>query len=94
MANKIYVGDIGLEIIIDMQEDINDATTYEMLVLKDGEQVTWDAAIYEDRYLRYVTEEDDLDSSGVYHIQGNFVFPTGWTGLSETVNFTVHPKWK
>ena len=61
MANKIYVGDVGLEIIIDMQEDISAATTYEMLVLKNGTEVIWDASIYNDRYLKYVTEADDLD---------------------------------
>jgi len=94
MANKIYINDVGLEILIDMQQDISDATTYEMLVLKDGVEVTWDSSIYEDKYLRYVTEVDDLDVAGIYYIQGNFVFPGGWSGLGETVNFTVHPKWR
>ena len=94
MANKVYIDDVGLEIIIDMQEDINLATTYEMLVWKGGEEVTWAAAIYNDRYLRYVTEVGDLDVAGTYYIQGNFVFSDGWSGLSETISFVVHPKWR
>jgi len=94
MANKIYVGDIGLEIIIDMQTDISDATTYDMLVYKDGVEVTWVAAIYETNYLRYVTEADDLDIVGVYRIQGSLAFEDGWSGRSETVTFRVLPKWK
>ena len=93
MANKIYVGDVGLEIIIDMQEDISAATTYEMLVLKNGTEVIWDASIYNDRYLKYVTEADDLDDAGIYFIQGNLVLG-GWSGLGETVTFVVNPKWK
>lgn len=94
MANKIYVGDLGLEIIIDMHEDISEATTYEMLVLKDGTEVTWAASIYNDRYLRYITAAVDLDVAGTYFIQGNLLFPGGWSGLGETVTFVVNKKWK
>ena len=94
MPNKIYVGDDSLEIIIDMQEDISEATTFDLLVLKDGVQVTWVATIYNDNFLRYITETDDLDVIGIYYVQGNFVFPGGWSGLSETSNFRVWPKWK
>ena len=61
MANKIYIDDVGLEIIIDMKEDISDATTYEMLVWKNGEEVTWTSSVYNDNYLRYVTIDGDLD---------------------------------
>ena len=35
MANKVYIDDIGLEIIIDMQMDVSDATTYSMKVMKE-----------------------------------------------------------
>jgi len=94
MANKIYIGDVGLEIIVDMQEDISEATTYEMLVLKDGVEVIWAASIYNDRYLRYITAADDLDVAGTYLIHGNLVFPGGWSGLSEVVSFVVNKKWK
>jgi len=94
MANKIYIDDVGLEIIIDMQVNISAATTYEMKVYKNGSEVTWDSAIYNERYIRYVTEADDLDVAGTYYIQGSFVFPGGWNGRSETVNFTVHKKWR
>ncbi len=94
MANKIYIGDVGLGIIIDMQENISEATTYEMLVLKNGTEVTWAASIYNDRYLRYITGVTDLDVAGTYFIQGNFLFPGGWSGLGETVTFVVHPEWR
>ena len=94
MANKIYIDDVGLEIIIDMKEDISDATTYEMLVWKDGEEVTWASSVYNNNYLRYVTIDGDLDVAGTYHVQGHFVFPGGWSGLSETISFVVHRKWR
>ena len=94
MANKIYVDDIYLEIIIDMQESISDATTHEMLILKNGVEVTWLSSIYNDRYLRYLTVAGDLDVAGTYFIQPNFVFPGGWSGLGETVSFVVNKKWR
>ena len=94
MSNKIYIGDVGLEIIIDMQADISAATTHDMKVYKNGEEVTWAASIYNINYLRYVTATDDLDVAGTYYVQGYLVFPLGWSGRGETVNFTVHKKWK
>jgi len=94
MSNKVYVDDIGLEIIIDMQADISAAVTFSLTVLKNGVEVTWASAVYNDRYLRYVTASGDLDDAGVYYIQPNIAFTGGWSGKGETVNFTVHPKWR
>ena len=94
MANKIYIDDIRLEIIIDLQMDISDATTYNMMVYKNGEEITWDAAVYESNFLRYVTEDGDLDVAGTYYIQPKLAFFGGWSGLGETVNFTVNKKWR
>ena len=68
--------------------------TFSLLVLKDGTEETWLSAVYNNRYLRYVTESGDLDSTGVYFIQPNLAFPDGWSGLGETVSFIVYPKWR
>ena len=94
MANKIYIDDIGLEIIIDLQTDISDATTYDMLVYKNGAEETWTAAIYNTNFLRYVTVDGDLDVAGIYYIQPKLAFAGGWSGLGETVNFKVNQKWR
>lgn len=92
--NRIYVDDEGVEITININTDISTATVHEMRVYKDGTEVTWDAEIYEESYLRYVTEEGDLDWAGVYFVQGYFEFPLGFKGLARTVNFKVWEKWK
>ena len=92
--NRIYVDDEGVEITININTDISTATVHQMKVYKNGEEVIWDSEIYEDQYLRYVTETDDLDWVGTYYVQGYFEFPGGFKGLARTVNFTVHPKWR
>lgn len=94
MAGKIYKGDIGTQIIIDMGTNIAAATTNNILVTKgDGSTATWDAEIYNDNYLRYTIVSDDLDVSGIYYLQPNFVFAT-WSGKGETVSFEVYESFK
>ncbi len=94
MPNKIYIDDIALEIIIDIKEDISTLVTNDMLVLKNGVEVTWAAAIYNDNFLRYVTADGDLDVAGMYYIHPDCAFPPGgWDGLGELVSFRVWPKW-
>ena len=91
---KIYVETVGVVILIDMGTDISLASTHEMIVLKDGEETTWDSEVYQDNYLKYTTQDGDLDVAGTYIIHPNLEFTNGWSGVTKPVSFKVHPKWK
>ena len=91
---KVYVGDEGTVILIDMQEDISTATTTEINVRNSGGDNTWTATIYDSNYLKYTTITDDLDVDGTYLLQPYLEFPTGWKGKGETVSFEVYEAFK
>ncbi len=90
MADKMYVGDIGTEFIVDCGSDLTGATTTDLRVKKpDGTVETWAAAIYNTNYLKYTIVSGDLDQEGEYELQSYVVLPS-WTGRGETVEFTVY----
>lgn len=75
-----FVGDIGIEILLNMQEDITGATSTVMIVTKtDGTVVSWAATISGTNFLRYVTIDGDLDQVGDYTIQPDLVL-SGFNG--------------
>lgn len=91
--NKIYQGDTGLAIVCDLETDISEALTVKLLVRKPGgEEVEWEASVYEangeTRYIKYVTQEGDLDKRGRYMVQPYVELP-GWKGRGETSEFRV-----
>ena len=93
LENKIYQGDIGLAIIADVNEDIDNATDVKLFVRKPGgEEVVWDAVVHEangrKKYVKYVTQEGDLDKRGRYLVQPYIEIP-GWKGRGETDEFRV-----
>ena len=97
--NKIYVGDVGLAIVLNLAKegevmDITGATGTKMLVKKpDGTTVEWDADVLtvsgETKYLRHYTVAGDLDQKGRYRIQA-YLTISGWTGRGETNTFRVY----
>jgi hypothetical protein len=90
MSEKVYVGDIGTIIEIDMQENISTATELKLKVRKpDGTQVEWTPSIYGTNYLRYTLQVGDLDMAGTYALQPYMTIGT-WTGRGDTVSFTVY----
>lgn len=92
MPGKIYVGDIGTEILVDLQEDISMAMEHVLLVKKpDGTEDQWATSIHNDRYLKYICQVGDLDQKGKYKIQPQIVI-SGWKGLGETVKLIVYEK--
>jgi len=101
--NKIYVGDVGLAIVLMLAKpgesiDITGATDTKMLVKKpDGTVVEWDADILtvagETKYLRHFTVAGDLDQKGRYRIQA-YLSISGWTGRGETATFKVYDAFK
>jgi hypothetical protein len=93
--NKIYVGDIGLAILVDVGADISDATEATLSVRKpDGTEVSWAAEVRtvsgQTNFLRHVTVPGDLDVPGKYRVQPNLTIAGGWSGLGETDTFRVY----
>ncbi|MBF0121158.1 MAG: hypothetical protein HQK79_20185 [Desulfobacterales bacterium] len=97
---EIYAGDIGTEILIDMQEDISMATNIKLHVKRPSSKdnnnlgiVFWRPEIYSNRYLKYIIKDGDLDIPGEYKIQPELTL-LGWSGFGKTVKFKVYEKWK
>lgn len=93
-TDKHYIGEIDTEILVDVGQDIESATTHVFKVKKpDGTIVTWDAELHEidgvHRYLRYHTVEGDFDQAGQYELQV-YVTPGSWEGHGSTAQFMVY----
>jgi hypothetical protein len=90
MSDKVYVGDVGTDIIVDCGQDISGATSTSLEVNKpDGTNVSWTATIYQSNYLKYTIIADDFDQEGIYRVQSKLTLG-GWTGRGETANFRVY----
>ena len=93
MVPAIHVGDTGLEILADCQEDISQAINPVFLVrAPSGTVSTWPAATKtvngETRYLQYLTRCGDLREPGTYTIHPRFTLGD-WTGAGQAGTFEV-----
>jgi hypothetical protein len=91
MANTIYQGDVGLEILVDCGRDISRADAAALSVrTPSGAVHTWPATVTDGNALRYVTRPGDLAAPGLYRLQATL--STGdWTGRGKTATFFVTP---
>ena len=87
---KIYVGAQNIELIVDTESDLSNASVLEIHVLKpNGEEAIWPAAKHSNYgCLSYMVESEDLSIAGIYKFQayldGNF---------GETDCFQVYEKY-
>jgi len=89
MATDIHVGDVGLEIRADCQQDITGAVDIVFLVRKpDGKQVVWEATLQDGQYLVYITKTGDLDQPGFYKFHPRFKIGA-WNGTCRFGSFYV-----
>ena len=87
--SKVYIGDIGTRIMLDVCEDIAAATVRELHVQKpDGVEVIWPGALEGTTKISYVVQAGDLDQAGWYRVQGYVEMP-GWRGHADTARFRV-----
>jgi len=94
LENKIYVDTVGLIIEIDMGEDLTGATGLAFEVKKPDDSLdSWTPSIYDSNYLRYTTQNGDLDKPGIYKIQPKFTL-SGWTGPCNTVVILVYGEYQ
>jgi hypothetical protein len=88
--NKIYVGDVGTEIIVDTTISLNQATVLQLRVLKPGssEEVTWAGEEHEGTKILYRAQPGDFSIAGVYMIQAYIEIP-GWKGRGNLATLIV-----
>ena len=88
--SKVYVGDIGTEIILDCGSDVSSATVRKIKAKKpDGTTVDWAAVASGANAIKYTTLTGDLSMAGNWLLQAYIETPA-WTGLGETFNLTVY----
>lgn len=93
MADTIYRGDVGLEILVDCGRDIAGAGNPSLLVrTPSGAVRSWPAAVavvgQTASHLRYVTGPGDLTEAGSYKIQASLTLGD-WSGTGRTATLVV-----
>ena len=90
--SKIYVGAVGLEIILDTEQDITQASKIEMHVRKpDGSLVVWPAIKGLEGRIIHNTIADELKDPGKYRIQAYVEWGNGASKHhGETYTLTVY----
>lgn len=90
MADKIYIDEVGLTILLDAGQDITGATDVTIEVLKpSGATASWSAEVYDSQYVKYLTVEGDLDEAGTYKLQCELTLGD-WTGRGNTTTMRVY----
>jgi hypothetical protein len=90
--SKVYVGDIGTEIILDCGSDISAATVRKIKAKKpNGSTVEWTASASGTNGIKYATLTGDLSMAGVWYLQA-YVETAAWKGLGETFELVVSPE--
>lgn len=90
MENKIYQGDVGLEINVNCQEDLTSATSPQILIKKPDGNVLTKPATISGNSLIYITVDGDLEQKGIYYVQPKLSLG-GWSGSGVTTRFFVQP---
>lgn len=87
MSTTVFVDEFGIEIRLDTETDISGADDFVILAQKpDGTVVEWDAELdaedTDHHTILYTTLDGDIDSPGVYVLQGRV--STGATSVRYT----------
>lgn len=96
MNNKVYVGDVGTEIVLDCGCDVSDMLSATVRVQKpDGSESSWEAELKvgEETKIVHVTAAGDLDQAGKYRLQASPALQD-WQGRGETVVLRVYDHYK
>lgn len=80
--SKVYVGDIGTQIILDCGQDVSAATARSIEVRKpDGSVTSWPAVASGTKAISFTTVADTLDAPGGWRLQAVVTLPSGkWRG--------------
>ena len=87
---KIYEGAQNIELVVDTEADLSNASVLEIHVLKpDGKEVIWPAAKHSDYgCMSYLIKSDDLLIPGIYKFQA---YVDG--NLGQTDSFEIYEKY-
>ena len=89
-VNKVYVGDVGTDIVLNTGVDISAATTLKIKYKKPGGSVEeWDGVLEGTTSIKYTTVTGDLDTAGLWSFQAYVVLPS-WTGHGELVQHQIY----
>lgn len=89
MASKVYRGDIGTAIILDTRSPIDGATKASIKFKRpQGTSGEWVGGVYEGTKIKYIIEDGDLDTAGIWFLQA-YVETPAWKGRGETVRLVV-----
>lgn len=87
--SKHYVGDIGVNITINCQQNISTATNRTIEFTKpDGSTASVAGTIHASNYLRFTTVSGTLDTAGKWFAQAKFVLGS-WNGRGDTISFDI-----
>ncbi len=89
MAGKIYVGDVGTEVILDTEEDLSTATTHNILWKSPGGSGTWVGEVVETTKVRYIIQAGDWNYPGLWKFQTSIIMPN-WSGTGETAEEEIY----
>jgi hypothetical protein len=89
--SKVYVGDVGTEIVVNCGVNISSATEMSIKARKpSGAMVTLSAVLSGQNYMKHVTTEGEMNEPGNWQLQAYVDMPT-WRGLGETAILPVLP---
>lgn len=84
-----YVGDVGVEIVLDVETDISEATVMKIKYKKpSGNQGFWNAEKKDATKIFYVTGPGELDDAGIWDMQA-YVESPGWKLHGKVDKFRV-----
>ena len=73
-----FVGDVGVEIVLDVETDISEATVMKIKYKKtSGKRDIWNAEKKDATKIFYLTGPGDLDNAGIWDMQA-YVEAPGW----------------
>jgi len=99
MADKYYVNDSGVSIILNCGEDISTCASCRIFYEKPGGTTgTWSGATYTisgaTNYIAYTNVVGDFDEEGEYEVQSGVSFTGGWSGRGKTARFLVYARFE
>ena len=84
-----YVGDVGIEIVLDVGADISGASALKIKYTRpNGDANDWDAGEKTATSLCYVTKAGDLNNAGIWKLQA-YAETAGWKLHGKVVEFHV-----
>lgn len=88
--SKVYVGDTGTAIVLDVGVSLAGATAQSIEARRpDGTSVSWAGTVFESTKVRFISLVGTFSQPGDWKLQARVTLPTGtWTG--EVAKLTVY----